>query len=314
MIIVTGGAGFIGSNIVKFLNDKGINDILIVDSLGNNQKFMNLKTLNFIDIVDKNEFLNKINMYKKDISSILHQGACSDTTVTDGNYILRNNYEYSKDLLHFAIINKVQFIYASSASVYGDGKNGFKELKTSENPLNLYAFSKFLFDEYVRKLNNCETQITGLRYFNVYGPQENHKREMASVMYHFYHQAKNEKKIKVFEGSEKYIRDFIYVKDICNIIYYFMQNRISGIFNCGTGEAYSFFEVANYIRDYFTGVSIEEIPFPNYLIGKYQKITKADISALRKCGYFYEFTNIKQGINDYLNILEKNNGYLKFEE
>jgi len=317
MIIVTGGAGFIGSNIVKGLNNKGIEDIIIVDSLKYSEKHLNLNKLKFKDFLSKEEFLNKLDSINN-ISIISHQGACSDTMETDGDFMMKNNYEFSKQLYDFCNRSNrkgIKFIYASSASVYGNGDNGFKEETSSEYPLNIYAYSKYLFDQYVRaNSKSARNQVVGLRYFNVYGPQENHKGKMASVFFHFYNQAKETGVIKVFEGSKNFLRDFVFVDDIVNINLHFHDNNISGIFNCGTGECRSFYDVAIAVKEHFPGkeIKIEEIPFPEKLKGKYQAYTQADLENLRKIGkYDKEMTDIQKGASQYIKILAKDLGYYK---
>lgn len=313
MIIVTGGAGFIGSNLVKGLNDKGIDDILIVDNLENPEKHKNLNMLKFLDFADKREFIENLGKFKtQKMEAIFHQGACSNTMEYNGRYMMSNNYEFSKKLLHFAIDNNTRFIYASSASVYGDGKRGFKEERSCEYPLNVYAFSKFLFDQYVRRLiRHVDTQIVGLRYFNVYGPQENHKGKMASVIYHFHNQILKAGKMKLFEGSGDFKRDFTYVKDIVGLNLFFFNNpEKRGILNCGTGKAESFLRIANIMKQLYEKADIEFIPFPEQLKGKYQTFTQADLSALRNMGYEDEFTNLETGVKSYVEVLKKNNGYL----
>jgi len=311
-VIVTGGAGFIGSNLVKRLNEEGIKNILIVDSL-NDEKRKNLKALCFSDFVDKNMFLSNLDKFKKEkIKTIFHQGACSDTMETDKDYIMKNNYEYSKSLLNFCLEQDIQFIYASSASVYGNGENGFKEEDFCKSPLNFYALSKSRFDDYVLGIKEPTIQIAGLRYFNVYGPQENHKGKMASVIYHFHNQIVSEGKIKLFEGSENFSRDFVFVDDITKInLQFFKHPEWKGIFNCGTGKARSFLDLAKIVKGlYNEKIIIETIPFPEALEGKYQRFTQADLTNLRKVGYKEEFTSIEHGIPKYVRILQDSNGYL----
>jgi len=314
MIIVTGGAGFIGSNIVKGLNDKGIEDIIIVDDLRHSEKHLNLNSLKFKDFIPAEDFFNKLNAID-DISAISHQGACSDTMETDGAFMMRNNYEFSKQLFNYCSKERIKFIYASSASVYGNGDNGFKEDVNNEYPLNIYAYSKFLFDQYVRNnIKASKNQVVGLRYFNVYGPQEKHKGTMASVFFHFYNQAKETGIIKVFEGSKNFLRDFVFVDDIVSINQHFYDNNISGIFNCGTGQCRSFYDVALAVKESFPDkeVKIEEIPFPEKLKGKYQAYTKADLENLRNIGkYDKEMIDIYEGASKYLKILTKHLGYYK---
>ncbi len=311
MYIVTGGAGFIGSNLVKMLNEKGIDDILIVDNLGHSQKYLNMNRLSFADYMDKTDLPDNISKLGK-IEGILHQGACSATTEQDANYLIKNNYEYSKNLLHFCLNNNIDFIYASSASVYGNGDDGFKEDPACEYPLNGYAFSKFIFDNYVRKVystNKHKSKVVGLRYFNVYGYQENHKGSMASVPFHFFNQANETGEIKVFEGSENFLRDFIFVEDVAKVVNFFMENRTGGIFNCGTGEERSFIDMANIFSDLFGNCSINTIPFPDHLKGKYQAFTKADTTKLFNAGFDKKFTSLEEGLKKYLNQLKKSNGY-----
>lgn len=314
MIIVTGGAGFIGSNIVKGLNERGITDILIVDNLTNASKHKNLNKIKFYDYVDKLDF--NINSFIKDykVEAIFHQGASSNTMETDGLYMMKNNYEYTKNIFHGCINNNIRMFYASSASVYGNGENGFIEEEKCEYPLNVYAFSKYQFDRYLNNYfssNKNNEQVVGLRYFNVYGPQENHKGKMASVAYHMFNQIKNNEPLKLFVGSENFKRDFIYVDDVVNVNMFFFDNpKISGIFNCGTGKAESFCEIANAIKEKYTSAEIEYIPFPDSLVGKYQTFTQSDITKLRKAGYNKEFISLKEGTLKYIDILEKSGGYI----
>lgn len=320
MIIVTGGAGFIGSNLVKGLNENGYNEVLLVDNLTNSVKFRNLVNVKFQDYMDKVDFINRINSGDFDnfnIEGIIHLGACSNTMETDGRYMMKNNYEYSKDLMNFAIKKNIRFIYASSASVYGSGKNGFREEAECEGPINMYAFSKFSFDNYVREVNrNCSKKIVGLRFFNVFGPNECHKNKMASVMYHFYYQLKKNNEVKLFEGingveNGEQKRDFVYVKDIVKVILFFLKNTDkNGIFNCATGIAHSYNEVASSLIKLNNGGKIKYIKFPEELVGKYQTYTQADLSKLRAVGYKDEFTTLESAIDDYCKYLDKNGGYL----
>ena len=312
MIIVTGGAGFIGSNLIRGLNGISENDILVVDDLLNGEKHRNLNSLVFSDYMDRLEFISNLNRFKRSvIRAVFHQGACSNTTENNGLYVMENNYEYSKKLLNFCIDNKIPFIYASSASVYGDGSRGFTEDRHSEYPLNIYAYSKFLFDMYVRKiLPHCRTQVAGLRYFNVYGPQENHKRKMASVICHFYNEVQSEGRMRLFEGSDKFLRDFIFVDDVVDVNLFFYKNPSKkGIFNCGTGKAESFLNIANIVKNALSGSKIEFIPFPEELRGKYQAFTMADLTQLRKTGYACKFTPPEEGVSLYIGILRNSGGY-----
>ena len=309
MIVVTGGAGFIGSNLIKGLNNAGEEKIIVVDNLSNSQKHLNLNSLSIEDYIDKNDFLKQLKNFRE-IKTIFHQGACSSTTEMDGKYMMSNNYEYSKILLNFSLENKIDFIYASSASVYGNGSKGFIEKREIEYPLNVYGFSKFSFDNYVRNiLPVSESQVTGLRYFNVYGPQENHKKRMASVAFHFFNQLINSGKMRMFEGSDSFRRDFIYVLDIVKLNLYFYESKTSGIFNSGTGKARSFHEIAKIMKNLNGGGEIEEVPFPDDLKGKYQEFTEADLINLRKAGYNKDFFSLEDGLGQYFDLLTKNDGF-----
>ncbi len=317
MIIITGGAGFIGSNLIAKLNQAGHTNILVVDNLSNGHKFENLVDLSIDDYIDKKDFIQLLNKsgLPKQTEAIFHQGACSITTEWDGRYMLKNNYEYSKELVTKAVLHKVPFIYASSAAVYGANQS-FTEAPANESPLNIYGYSKLLFDQWLRKyyLSNpkdCPIPIVGLRYFNVYGPREQHKGSMASVAYHFNRQIQQHKCCKLFEGSHGYAdgeqkRDFVSVSDVCNVNLWFLDKNAgySGIFNVGTGRAQSFNEVAQAVIDWHDSGEIEYIPFPENLKQAYQSFTQANISALRKCGYDQPFQDVATGIKTYLNALQ----------
>src|SRR5262245_34685551 len=242
MILVTGGAGFIGSNLVRGLNRRGLDDILVIDDLEQGDKHRNLNSLRFKDFLDYRDFEQRLERLRGEkIEALFHQGACSDTTQSDGRFMLRVNYEYSKNLLAFAL-GRCPFLYASSAAVYGAGKRGFREVEDCEEPLNVYAFSKFLFDRQVRALGpRPETQVLGLRYFNVYGPHENHKGRMASVVYQFHRQISSGKSLEIFAGSKGFRRDFLHVDDAVDLNLFFLDHpEKSGIFNCGSGRSESF--------------------------------------------------------------------------
>lgn len=314
MIIVTGGAGFIGSNIVHGLNVRGITDILVVDNLTDGHKCLNLSDAKICDYMDKNDFLSRVknNQNLGSIEAVYHQGACSATTQWDGRMMMQNNYDYSKCLLHWCVQKKIPFYYASSASVYGAG-SVFKEDRKYEHPLNAYAFSKFQFDAYLRTLIHAiESPVVGLRYFNVYGPREKHKGSMASVAYHLYQQLKTTDKISLFEGSDGYApgcqeRDFIYVDDVVSVNLWFLENpHVKGIFNCGTGRAQSFNAVAYAVIAHYQRGEIDYIDFPVHLKGHYQSYTQADITALRTIGYKKSFFNVEQGVQLYMTWLDKN--------
>ncbi|MEQ6343060.1 MAG: ADP-glyceromanno-heptose 6-epimerase [Gammaproteobacteria bacterium] len=311
MIIVTGGAGFIGSNLVRALNARGRSDVLVVDNLSNGVKFKNLADCEIMDYLDKEDFLAKVatgHELAAPVEAVFHLGACSSTTEWDGRYMMRNNYEYSKALLHYCLDRRFPFVYASSASVYGGGLV-FREERQHEAPLNVYGYSKFLFDQYVRLLPRPASQVVGLRYFNVYGPREQHKGSMASVAYHFNNQLLAEGRIKLFEGCDGYgngeqRRDFVYVEDVCAAKLWFLDHPdYSGIFNLGTGRSQTFNDVARAVVSWHGRGEIEYIPFPEKLRGCYQSFTEADIGALRAAGYDGSFKTVDEGVREYLQWL-----------
>ena len=312
MIVVTGAAGFIGSNIVKALNQRGRSDVLVVDNLTDGRKIFNLADCEIMDYLDKDLFIAAIadGKFEGKIEVIFHQGACSATTEWDGRFMMNNNYEYSKTLLHFCLENKTQYIYASSASVYG-GSSEFVENREVEKPLNAYAYSKFLFDQYVRRLDKTSSQVAGLRYFNVYGPREQHKGGMASVAFHFNNQIKENGICRLFEGYDGYDhgaqqRDVVFVDDVVKVNLWLWDNpQISDIFNCGTGRCQSFNDVATAVINYHKKGQIEYIPFPDSLKGAYQSYTRADISRLRKAGYSEPFKPVEQAVPEYMDWLSQ---------
>ncbi len=325
-IVVTGAAGFIGSNIVKALSARGEHDVLAVDDLKDGDKFVNLVGSDIADYLDQEDFLRELNNGAFDgvLAAISHQGACSDTTETDGRYMMQNNYRYSRELFEFCVDEQIPFIYASSAAVYGAGP-AFREDPKQEAPLNVYGYSKYLFDQYVRRnWSERSSQVVGLRYFNVYGQREQHKGRMASVAFHFFNQYRATGKVKLFEGSGGYgngeqRRDFVSVEDAVNVNLYFLDHpRQSGIFNVGTGAAQSFNDVAvatvNACRQHANEASltltemqqqglIEYVSFPPELEGKYQSYTQADITALRGAGYAGPFLTVEDGVAGYMETL-----------
>ncbi len=319
MIIVTGGAGFIGSNLVKALNDQGRDNIVIVDNLTNADKARNLSGLKALDFIDKHAFREGLKQgvfNYEDIEMIYHQGACSDTMEYNGKYMMENNFEYSKQILHFCLERKIPFIYASSASTYGNGKSGFSECSECEEALNVYAYSKLFFDRYVmRFLPQAHSQVVGLRYFNVFGPQENHKGKMASMAYQMFRQMQQNGKINLFTGIDGYAdgeqrRDFIYVKDVVKVNFFFAQHpSLSGVFNCGTGEANTFNSLAQGVLGHFKKGEIEYVPFPDKLRGKYQNHTQADTAKLLAAGYDGGFTPLSEAVAEYCAFLAQNDGY-----
>jgi len=318
--VVTGAAGFIGSRLVAALNRKGISEILAVDNLENVDKVPNLVGCEIEDYLDKREFIARLEAGQFDgaVEAVLHQGACSDTMAADGRYVMENNYRYSRALLDWCQEEEVPLVYASSASVYGAGAAGFREERACEAPLNVYGYSKFLFDQHVRRtLPARAAQIVGLRYFNVYGPNEAHKGRMASVAYHAWHQLAAEGRVKLFVGSGGFgdgeqRRDFIHVDDVVQVNLHFLEQRErSGIFNCGTGRAQTFNELAAAVINAARGTRalapelaaqklIEYVPFPPRLAARYQSFTEADLTQLRAAGYDGEFMDVAQGVAAYV--------------
>lgn len=309
MIVVTGAAGFIGSNLVLGLNARGRGDILAVDELTDGTKFRNLADGEIADYLDKDAFLERIeNGGLPKITAIFHQGACSATTEWNGKFVMDVNYHYSKVLLHYAQTHRIPYFYASSASVYGMGTQGFRESRECERPLNMYAYSKFLFDQYVRR-QTLTSQVVGLRYFNVYGPREQHKGGMASTAFHFNNQLLKDGECRLFEGSDGYPdggqrRDFIHVNDVVAMNLWFWEHPAkSGIFNCGTGRAQPFNDIAKAVIAWHGKGKIQYVPFPESLKGRYQSFTEADHAKLKAIGYDLPFLTVEEGVKKYLDWL-----------
>jgi len=317
MIVITGAAGFIGSVVLKHFNDKGHDNILAVDKLGEKTKWKNLNNKKFIDFCDKDDFIDNLDKFNN-IDSIIHMGACTDTAEFDLDYLIKNNYEYSKVLYEYSVKNNVPFIYASSAATYGGGENGYDDEMDDIfllTPLNPYGFSKQLFDQWLLRQPETPPFWAGFKFFNVYGPNEYHKGRMASVMFHTFNQINETGKVKLFKshrpdfkhGEQK--RDFVYVKDVAEIIYYFYENRPeNGIFNLGTGNARTFNDLAeNVIKNSKIKAEIEYIDMPEDIREKYQYFTEAKMDKLKNTGYDKDFHSLEEGIRDYVtNFLAQN--------
>ncbi len=324
MYIVTGGAGFIGSAFIAKLNSKNITDILIVDDLKSDGKWLNLRNLNYTDIMGKSDFLNEIiSDGLRDINAIVHMGACSSTTERDVDFLLENNYRYSQEIAKYCVNNKVRLMYASSAATYGDGACGYEDIQTEHEllqlkPLNPYGFSKHLFDLWASR-NGVFKNILGLKFFNVFGPNEYHKGDMASMIKKSYDVVKNEKVIKLFKSYSpdfkdgEQVRDFIYIKDCVDIMWQLLQKpKINGLLNVGTSIERSWNDLANSVFSALRLPSnIQYIDMPEGLKKQYQYYTKANIEKLRSTGINLKFHSLEDAIKDYVqNYLEKEDKYL----
>jgi len=310
MIIVTGGAGFIGSCMVRTLNDHGREDIVIVDNIASTDKWMNMRNKKYIKYVHKLEFLEELPTYEN-VEAIIHMGAQSATTEKDFDYLWKNNFEYTKALWNYCAEKQISFLYASSAATYGDGEQGFDDKMDIDKllPLNGYGYSKQLFDQWVKhQATVFPKQYVGFKFFNVYGPNEYFKGSMASMIFHGFKQIKETGKVKLFKScNQNYedggqLRDFVYVKDICSAMYWMLEHpEVNGLFNLGTGRAQSFRELAE-ATFYALGLepNIEYIDMPEHLKKKYQYYTKAEMGKLREVGYDKEFRNLEQGARDYV--------------
>ena len=322
MIVVTGGAGFIGSAIIAALNKRAITDILVVDELGCDQKWKNLRNLTFADYVEKNDFLeivteNKIN---SNIKAIFHMGACSSTTETNASYLIKNNYEYSKLLAQWTTDTDIRFIYASSAATYGDGTEGFKDNEEQIDilrPLNMYGYSKQLFDLWAHRTGLLKKMV-GLKYFNVFGPNEYHKADMRSFVLKAFEQINAKGKVGLFKSCDpnykdgEYVRDFIYVKDAVDMTLFFLDNpKINGLFNIGTGKARSWNDM---VKAVFAAMdkkpNIGYIDMPDSIRNQYQYFTQAEMGKLHKAGHNKDTTTLEDAIKDYVQNYLQKGGYL----
>ncbi|MDO8695265.1 MAG: ADP-glyceromanno-heptose 6-epimerase [Sheuella sp.] len=325
MIVVTGAAGFIGSNIVRGLNRRGIKNILAVDDLTDGDKFVNLVGAEISDYMHKDEFRSGVmDGFLPGVRAVFHQGACSDTTERNGQYMMDNNYRVTLELFEYCQSHKIPFIYASSAAVYGPGPIYVEDL-VNERPLNVYGYSKFLFDQVLRRrLSSLTAQVVGLRYFNVYGPHEQHKGRMASVAFHNMNQFIAEGHVRLFGGWDGYVdggqtRDFIHVQDVVDVNLHFLDHPSqSGIFNCGTGRAQPFNDVAAAVVNTMRSLRGESelpldalvsqgllryMPFPDDLKGRYQSYTQADVTNLRAAGFTAQMRDVQAGVSEYVRAL-----------
>jgi len=312
MILLTGAAGFIGSNILAALNARVRDDVIAVDDLTDGAKCANLAGRGFADYLDAGELLDCLDRLPR-LSGILHQGACVDTTARDGRAVMRTNYTFSKRLLELARAHGCPFVYASSAAVYGDGAAGFREEPACERAVTPYAFSKWAFDQVVRRELAAgrpgDVPIVGLRYFNVYGPGEGHKGRMASVAWHCFQQVRRGEAPKLFAGSDGFVRDFIAASDVADVNLFFLDEAaagrdVSGIYNVGTGRPRSFGDLGRIVAAVAGSPPPVTIPFPDDLRGQYQAYTCADVSRLRAVGWTRPFTSLEDGVAAYWKALD----------
>ncbi len=312
MIVVTGGAGFIGSAFVWRLNQLGEENIIIVDSLGTSEKWKNLVGLKFVDVIHKNDFIERVREENVpfDVEAIIHMGACSSTTEKNADYLLENNYRYTMDLAKYSLPRKARFIYASSAATYGDGNFGYDDNENELEkliPLNMYGYSKHMFDLWAKR-NKILDKIVGLKFFNVYGPNEFHKGEMRSVIHKAFEQIRDNGKVNLFKSYKdefkdgEQMRDFIYVKDAVEMSLFFLEHKDkNGIFNIGTGNARTWNDLIKSIFNAMNKpVNIEYVEMPEVLRGKYQYFTEANLNKLKSAGYHKEISSIENGVKDYV--------------
>jgi ADP-L-glycero-D-manno-heptose 6-epimerase len=325
MIIVTGGAGFIGSAIIAGLNKEGYDDIIVVDELGSDEKWKNLRRLKFADYLEKDDFLELVMDGDDSIGAeaVIHMGACSSTTEADCTYLINNNYQYTKELCNWSLENEIRFIYASSAATYGNGENGFSddlELIDKLEPLNMYGYSKHVFDKWAIKSGAIDS-IAGLKFFNVFGPNEYHKANMISFVLRAYQQITETGKVKLFQSYHpdykdgQQLRDFVYIKDVVDMTLFFLDTpEANGIFNIGTGQARSWNDLAGAVFEAMSlEPNIEYVPMPEILKDKYQYFTQADISKLREAGYDKHITSLENAVTDYVQNYIVQNDYLHAE-
>lgn len=312
MIVVTGGAGFIGSCLVRSLNEKGIEEILVVDNLKSGEKWKNLVGKKISDLITKEEFFDILvteeDYFQGGIEAVFHMGACSSTTEKDADYLMKNNFLYSKVLAEYCLDNEIRFIYASSAATYGKGEKGYDDNELHDlRPLNGYGFSKYLFDLWVYQ-NNLLDKVTGFKFFNVFGPNEYHKGDMASMVYKAYNQVTETGSVSLFRSNdEKYadggqMRDFIYVNDVCEVMFKaFEEPSLNGIYNLGTGKARSWNDLINAVFDAVGRErKINYIDMPERLKTQYQNFTEADMKKLAQAGIAHDFMPLEDAVSDYV--------------